>query len=426
VGKQPPEKRTRKRGVEQRALIPRDTPNGNDPASHPPATVGPDGYTPGDPDGVELVVESPASYHDGVPPRPQPWSGWPATWETPWWWSSRLEELCDMAWMCLDLNTWVLSSMPAYLVGAADSLDTAWLDNPDPDYYSSWEEFARSLFWDLWTGEAFVLVTARYATGWPARFHVVEPWMVEVEIADDGLRSYRIGNIGVPRDDIVHLRYRATASQAHGVGPLEVGRARLVAAAMLARYAGNLVGTGAVPPAVLKHPGRLTAEQAERLKADWVSARMSAMGVPAVLSDGLEFETLGYSPADLALVELSQLNDSRIAVLMGTVPFQMGLPSGGDSMTYSNVSSLFDYHWRASLRPKAQTAMRGLSQRLLPRGTTVELNRDAYVQPGPLERAQTWEILARVGAVTVEEIREFERYDATPTTSPQLTSGVLQ
>jgi hypothetical protein len=95
-------------------------------------------------------------------------------------------------------------------------------------------------------------------------------------------------------------------------------------------------------------------------------------------------------------------------------------------MTYSNVSSLFDYHWRASLRPKAQTAMRGLSQRLLPRGTTVELNRDAYVQPGPLERAQTWEILARVGAVTVEEIREFERYDATPTTSPQLTSGVLQ
>ena len=47
---------------------------------------------------------------------------------------------------------------------------------------------------------------------------------------------------------------------------------------------------------------------------------------------------------------------------MGTVPFQMGLPSGGDSMTYSNVESLFDYHWRASLRPKAQFVMRALSR----------------------------------------------------------------
>jgi hypothetical protein len=48
-------------------------------------------------------------------------------------------------------------------------------------------------------------------------------------------------------------------------------------------------------------------------------------------------------------VELSQWNESRIAVLLGVPPFLMGLPSGGDSMTYSNVQSLFDYHWRAGL-----------------------------------------------------------------------------
>ena len=53
-----------------------------------------------------------------------------------------------------------------------------WLTNPDPDVYTSWEEFAKQLFWDYQLGEAFVLATARYATGWPARFHVVPPWYV--------------------------------------------------------------------------------------------------------------------------------------------------------------------------------------------------------------------------------------------------------
>ena len=33
--------------------------------------------------------------------------------------------------------------------------------------------------------------------------------------------------------------------------------------------------------------------------------------------------------------------------------------------------------------------MAALSEWVLPRGTTVEVNRDAYVQPEPLERAQT-------------------------------------
>lgn len=415
--------------AEIRALVPRDTPNGNDLAANPPGTVGPDAYTPGDPDGVELVVESAADARpwSGQPPGPQPWSGWPAEWGTPWWWSPRLEELVDVAWMCLDLNTWVLSSMPAYLVGAADSLDATWMENPDPDYYSSWEEFARALFWDFWTGEAFVVVTARYATGWPARFHVVEPWLVDVDLDRDGLRSYKVGELPVPRDDIVHLRYRATASQAHGSGPLEVGRARLVQAALLGRYASNLVAGGAVPPAVLKYPGRLTDAQAAKLQADWVTARAATMGLPAVLSDGLEFAPLGFSPVELGLVDLAQLTESRIAVLLGTVPFQMGLPSGGDSMTYSNVTSLFDYHWRAHLRPKAQLVMRSLSARLLPRGTTVELNRDAYVQPGPLERAQTWQILVAIGAVTAEQVAEFERFSvAAPTPADTLTSGVLQ
>jgi hypothetical protein len=66
----------------------------------------------------------------------------------------------------------------------------------------------------------------------------------------------------------------------------------------------------------------------------------------------------------------------------------------------------------------------------LPRGVGVEVNADEYVQPGPKERAETYQILAGIQdtpganqAMTVDEIRQAERLD---NASPELTSGVLR
>jgi phage portal protein BeeE len=97
---------------------------------------------------------------------------------------------------------------------------------------------------------------------------------------------------------------------------------------------------------------------------------------------------------------------------LGVPPFLVGLPAGGDSMTYSNVTSLFDYHWRSGLRPTATSVMAGLSEWLLPRGTTVAVNKDAYIQPGPKERAETYQILVGIGVMSVEEARAAEMLDA--------------
>jgi HK97 family phage portal protein len=186
----------------------------------------------------------------------------------------------------------------------------------------------------------------------------------------------------------------------------------VVAAAVLVRYATNLAQGGGIPHSVLKHPDELTKVQSEALQLQWVEARLSSMGLPAVLSGGIEFETLQFSPADMALLDLSKHNESRIAVMLGVPPFLVGLPSGGDSMTYSNVSSIFDFHWRSGLRPKAQHVMAALSSWLLPRGTTIEANRDAYVQADPESRARTWQILIEIGVLTPEQVMTIERYAA--------------
>jgi HK97 family phage portal protein len=385
------------------------TPNPNPPGV-PPASVGPPDAQPGDPHGVVLDVTSPP-----VPPPPRvmpsAWSGWPAEWWAAW--DGHTEELTDTAWACLDLNASVLASMPPYTIPVDPAADTGWLANPNPDVYASWEEFVKQLFWDYMLGEAFVLSTARYFSDYPARFHVVPPWAVEVEI-DQGIRTYTIGAEDVTRD-LLHIRYQSTVADARGHGPLEVGAARMVADRVLNRYVSGFAAAGGIPTSVLQHPESLDSEQADALKAQWIAARQSGIGEPAVLSGGVTFDTIQANPKEMALVELSQLTGSRIAVLLGVPPFLVGLPSGGDPMTYQNVAALFDYHWRAGLRPKAQAVMSALSGWLLPRGTSIELNRDSYVQPEPESRARTYQILNSIQgpegpAMTVEEIRAAERF----------------
>ena len=386
------------------------------------STVGPDA-PPGDPNGLEVDLARGAAA-PLVPPPAQPWAGWPAEWQTPNWWG-HVQLLTDTAWTCLDSNSSIFATMPPYLVGASSSLTADWLTNPDPDLYTSWEEFSKQLLWDYQgLGEVFVLATARYSTGWPARFHVVPPWAVDVEVGPGGRRRYAIGRVDITAD-VLHVRYTSRVGDARGHGPLEVGGPRLVAAAALARYATSLASSGGIPNSVLVHPGRLEPDQAATLQRQWVEARMSSIGLPAVLSGGVTFEPLALDPNRMALVELAGWNEARIAVLLGVPPFAVGLPSGGDSMTYANVSQLFDYRWRAGLRPMAQAVMAALSYWALPRGTVVEVNRDDFIRPTALEVAQVHAIYHGLGVLTSEQISEAERFSvAAP--SEALTSGMLQ
>jgi phage portal protein BeeE len=258
---------------------------------------------------------------------------------------------------------------------------------------------------------------------------VVPPFMVNVEM-DGGRRFYSIGNVDVT-GDILHIRYQSTVSDAHGHGPLEAGRYRMVAARMLAEYGSKLAAGGGIPSGVLTHPEELSADQAALLQAQWVNARLSTLGEPAVLSGGITWTPTQIEPEKMALVDLTRDQEARIAYLLGVPGPLVGLPGSGDSLTYNTVLMVFIQHYRVGLRPKAQMLMSALSGWALPRGTRVELNRDSYVEPEPLQQAQTAQILAGIvdpvtgqQALTVAEIRGEERLDNS--TPSDISAGVLR
>lgn len=393
-------------------LPPRD----NEPNANPPGgSVGPNadagfGDVHAAYPGTELTA-----------PPVQAWQGWPVGWMTPEWNASSVQSwmgrFVDTVFAAIDLNSSLLSTMPPYLVRNGRVLaPLAWMQNPYPELYASWEEFAKQLFWSFQLGEVFVLCDVRGDDGYPLRFRVLDPWVVSVDWVE-GVRDYSVGGKRLDNQaDMLHVRYSSFPGDARGHGPLEAGGARVLAASALMRYATDLATRGGVPWAVITHPDRLTPKQTRELQEQWLASRTAAMGLPAVMSGGIGIEAMQVNPRDMALLDLAQFVEARISTLLGVPPFLLGLPTGADSLTYSTTETLYDFHWRSSLRPKAQVVMSALSNWATWPGSAVELDRDEYVRPAFPARADAYATMFNIvdpatgeRAITIEEIRTAER-----------------
>jgi hypothetical protein len=384
---------------------------GETPNANPPSSVGP-ASDAGDPHGVEIVGT--VAEARALPSFfPSPWAGWPSNWSTPNWdMGSRFNELVDVAWACLDKNASALSTFPVFRTRNGKVVaPSSWMVNPDPLIYSSWEEFAKQLFWEFQLGEVFVMAQSYFSDGYPMRFRVMPPWAIHVEMVN-GMRRYHIGDVAGPdvTPSVLHIRYKSTSTDARGVGPLEAAGGRMLTAGLLAKYTREVVATGGVPVRTIETEKSLTPDEAQDLQTSYLQSRISSSAAPPVFDGGGKLvDHAGISPRDLTMLEISQFNESRIAILLGVPPFLVGLPSGGDSMTYSNVSALFDFHDRQTLRSLSGHVMSALSYWALPAGQKAELNRDEYSRPSFDQRADAWVKLVEAGIIKAETVQRAER-----------------
>lgn len=412
------------RDYRSRALPRDNTPNGNLPIG----TVGPNvpqGYG-------DVHVQYPES---DPPVQVQAWAGWPVEWATPNWNGQSTGQMVSTLGTCIDLNTRELASFPIY--GMKDVRVTRlpeWSNNPEPELYSDWTEAAKQLFNCLQgMGETILWATGRAGLnndGAVARWVVLHPGWVNIEHAD-GATTYELGGQKLERADVCHIKYQSMPMNLRGIGPLEWAGRNVVSAAALEQSVTNLATRGGIPWGVIKHPRHLNGNEATDLQNRWVSAAQKRNGAPAILSGGIELQALTISPREMAMIEMRVFDESRIAAALGVPPYLVGLPVES-GQNYANVQQVFDFHWRATLRPLASTVAKAMSAWLLPRGTSLEFNRDEYVKPAMFERAQTYEILNRIQDVhgnpvmTVDEIRLAERFIPNEPLNIEDVEGVLK
>lgn len=407
----------RRAEIRTRALVPRDNP----PNDNPTNDGGEGGVGPNDSEGYgNTHVMYPQSI---PPPQVQAWSGWPVEWSTPMWGSTvgldAITQRTSTVWTCMDLNASALAGMPPYGVDGRQALPPVeWMRNPQPGVYASYEEAMHQLVMSFQSGEAILWATDRYIDGRVATWVLLDPGQVFVEWDYDRARyTYAVNGTDITAD-VCHIRYASWPKSPRGVGPLAAAARNMSSASVLEWYAEGLARRGGIPWAVLKYTGgELSAGKSRELQDQWVSARQSAQGAPAVLSGYLELETLTLNPKDMALLELRQFDESRLAVVLGVPPFLAGLPSGGDSLTYQSAAMLFDYHWRAGLRPKMARISGAISNWAYTSPTArFEVDRDDYTRPPFDMLAQAYSVLHGIQdndgkrALSVDEIREQQRW----------------
>lgn len=321
---------------------------------------------------------------------------------------------------CQDLISRTLATMDMTVTQSSSPIvGPSWLENPEPAIYVSMVDAMKCVVNSLLArGNAYVACTARYANGQVARWVVLNPDTVEVQIAS-GLPTYWVNGVEVSRKDLLHLKYQLCPGDPYGISPLEAVWRNLMSADALERWGTELAVGGGIPTAILKTQAKVTGPQAKELKQSWVEAAQSRGVYPVILSNGLDYQPLNLKPTDIGLLDLRKFDEARIAAAYGVPLWLIGLPmETGSSMTYTNVQSTFDFFWRATLRAIGYNITMGLSGWALPRGQWLRLNSESLVRPGILERSQAYLNLIKATVLTPAEARVFENLAPVPPAPP--------
>ena len=181
---------------------------------------------------------------------------------------------------------------------------------------------------------------------------------------------------------------------------------KTIAAAVYLENAAVNYAKEPAPSMVLKSNGtNLTAERISALLSAWKTARQSRS--TAFLNADVNLEQFGFDPKSMQLAEARQYVALELARACGIPAYFLSAEQ--TSMTYSNAvterRSLVDF----SLRP----ILKAIEERLslpdfVPNPVMVRFALDDFLRGNALERAQVYEILNRIGAMSVEQIQREE------------------
>lgn len=280
--------------------------------------------------------------------------------------------LTDRVWVanrCVQLNSQQIAAMPIKWFGPPSALEPAWVSSPDPNVFPNGIGDALHAIVDQIYRYGFSCqwITEFYADGFPRTWTVLPSQYVDIKFKD-GQREYKFGG-DEPLDPnrIVQIDRNPTTA-AQGTSALRA-YAQNAWGLLAAGNQSMQVNQGGIPQAVLKSQRKLTKEQAEALQAQWVE-RTTARTGPPVLPPELDFETLSFNPADLALLETQEWNARVLATAFGvpSVILNMALQGG---LTYQNPIALMSMWWLTELRTTSKRIMDAFTAQLLPRGQWV-------------------------------------------------------
>jgi HK97 family phage portal protein len=273
------------------------------------------------------------------------------------------------------------------------------INQPDP-------RIAGSVFWSWIVSDlffhpsAYAYATDRYAdTGRIRAMERIAPERITITTNALGteIDSYQIDGRYI---DPTNLVVFAGCSEG-----LLARAGRTISAAVALENASLDFARNPAPQMVLSSNG--TSLPADRISKIMSALRNRAKKSEVFLNADVKLETLGYDPKSLQMNEARNYVSLELARATGIPAYFVDAQQS--TFTYSNAldkrRDLIDFAFRNYLTVLEQ---RMSFADFVPAGTEVKFDVDDFLRGNPYERAQVYEILNRIGAMSVDEIREEE------------------
>ena len=331
-------------------------------------------------------------------------------------------------WSCVKVISETIASLPISLY-EKDSNDKRYVlfDNPlhslvgeqPSSIYNSFSFFERALV-DLCLSGNFFAYIERNNGGFPTQLIPIQCEDVKVYVSPDGREVYynieQNSSIPYPitgrvsSDNMLHIK-GLSCDGIMGKSPIESAAESLGISLAIEQFAGSFFKNGASLGGILKHPGTLKPETAQRLRASWNQTYSGSInaGKTAILEEGMEFITRQIPNNQAQFLESRQYQISDICRIF-RVPNH--LVNDLSNATYSNIEAQqidFVVH---TITPWIKRIEIALNHKLIPskdRGKNYfKFNLTALLRGDSKSRADYYRTLVNIGVLSPDEVRSFE------------------
>jgi HK97 family phage portal protein len=206
--------------------------------------------------------------------------------------------------------------------------------------------------------------------------------------------------------NILHIR-GLTLDGVSGVSPIAVAATSIRTAYLSAQSAARIMGSGGIPSGVLTIADRITQEEADRIAAEF-EARHGDRRSVLVLNREANWKPVAISPDDMQAIDTRRFEVVDIARVFGVPPEMIGAGSESASLTYANVQDRMIQFTQLSLQPWIARIEQAVSDELLPAAQYAKFDLRGLLRGNSEQRVRYYSVLAGLGALTVNEIRELE------------------
>jgi HK97 family phage portal protein len=240
------------------------------------------------------------------------------------------------------------------------------------------------------------------------------PGRMEVQLYTDAIRYKYLLDSGetvtLEQDDVLHIK-GLSANGLIGLDNIEKGREPIGLALALQEFAARFFGNGANISGVLEHPGNLSKEAAERLKASWEKtyAGNSNSLKTAILEEGMKYTKMGASPEEAQALESRRFQVLEVSRIFGVPPHMIG---DLERATFSNIEHQGIEFTTYCIQPWATLIEQRISKQLLNveerRFYFAQFSLEALMRGDYKSRQEALHILRNDGVISANEWRALE------------------